>query len=238
MFQLSQSPASLEFLVGRGLVEFCMDNRTMGSFLLISKLCHVPDGCRRLSDLGAILWTFEILQNKENEPPLLRGALVLTSRIILSGGFPSEIADRVFDSVMPVVMKHSKVGEIIGPAFAALALCVRQAPAKVVETRGTQVASVVLSIFIRDVKVAVNIVTFLFECAESGLVGDVLQVRAALPTVVKALEEHMNDEMIVERAVGLLVLCGHQRADELLRAAVKRFPESQFLARFLSVGGP
>jgi hypothetical protein len=238
MFQLSHSPASLDFLVGRGLVEFCMGNRTTGSFLLISKLCYVPDGCRRLSDAGALLLAFEILENKENEPTLLRAALVVTSRIILTSGFATEVAARVFDCVMPVVLKHSKAGEIVGPAFAALALCVRQAPAKVVETRGVQVASVILSIFTREVKVAVNTVTFLFECADSGLVPDVLQVRAALPTVVKALEEHMDDEMIVERAVGLLVLCRHQRADALLQAAVQRFPQSQFLAKFLSVGGP
>jgi hypothetical protein len=97
-------------------------------------------------------------------------------------------------------------------------------------------ASVLLSLHMRHPLAAQHIVTFLYECSQSGLMPELVEVAPLHGTVMKALTEWPSNQPIVERAVVLAVLFEHPQKETLFRAAMIQFPESDFLKWFLAKG--
>jgi len=171
---------------------------------------------------------------------MLRAALILIARLFLcvekDGG--SALGARVFDAVMPVLIAHTKVPEIVSNGFAVLTLCVPLAREKVTERKAVTAASVMMSVHNDDRGVVSNIMAFLYACAGNGELQEIKGNRAVLPTAMKALKAHADGETIVERGVGLAILCDHPNKEVLLRSALVQFPASSFLRQFVSVISP
>ena len=245
LFQIANTAELLTSIVDKGVVQKCLGHRTTGSFLLLSKLSNVPAALQQELSAGMEAWAMEILENKESEAPMIRGALILVTRIMLTYPVPEEgkakdpevvaKAEKLFDIVMPILLANTKVPELVTSGFALLALCVPFAPEKVTEKKAIPAASVMMSVYNNDHSVASNIMTFLYECANNGKLQEILQNKAVLPTAMKALSTHPGSEVLVERGVALAILCDHPKKEILLRSALVQFPESKLLKRYIPI---
>ena len=59
--------------------------------------------------------------------------------------------------------------------------------------------------------------------------------RALIPTVMKMIKQYTSFGTIVERAVGILIICEHPNRKEILRSAIMQFPESDFFKKYIDV---
>lgn len=245
IFQSANTAELLAAVVEKGVVKICFKHRTTGSFLLLSKLSNVPAALQEEIEGGMEGWAMEVLENKESEGPMVRGALIFMTRIMLGYGVPEKgkekdpvvvaKSEKLFDVVTSILLANTKVPELVTSGFALLSLCVPFAPDKVTEKKLITAASVMMSVFNDDASVASNIMTFLYECATNGKLEEILQTRAALPTAMKALRTHQYSEVLVERAVGLAVLCNHPKKEILLQSALVQYPESKILKQYIHI---
>ncbi|KAK8894808.1 hypothetical protein M9Y10_023246 [Tritrichomonas musculus] len=146
-----------------------------------------------------------------------------------------EMYQKMFPIIWKAIMANTKDKAIVSNGYATLALSAAHATKQVTELKAIRASSAILAIHTNEIIVAQNIVTFIFNCADNGLLKEVLEVKAALPTVMKVLTTFPHSQSIVERAVGLAVLCDHPNKVKLLEAGLLEFPNDEFLARFVSI---
>lgn len=228
---LSSSPNQLLEVASQGFIEKAWESKCEGSFCLLSRLCTIPEYCKKIIDLGILDWSFQNLTKEDATPKLLSASIIVFIKIILLEEHPP-IEGKVFDAVAPVIIAKNKLPDVVSSGFAALSLCLPEAADKILGSRILTAASVLLSYFMDDIVVATNIITFLYECASAGKAEDIKQARAVFNTSMKALQNHPDSEVLVERAVGLAILCDHPNKDTLLSAALQQFPQSKFLQQF------
>lgn len=142
---------------------------------------------------------------------------------------------KLFPIIWKVVMSNNKDKIIVSNGYATLALCAAHSTKQITELKAIRASSAILAIHTNDMVVAQNIVAFMFNCADNGLLNEVLEVKPALPTVMKVLTTFPHSQSIVERAVGLAILCDHPNKVKLLEAGLLEFPKDEFLSRFVSI---
>jgi hypothetical protein len=239
LFGLAHSIEAAAVLVDHDIVELCMDLRTAPSFMLLSRLCNSLEGSRRIDTLGGLPWVLGVLGAADSPLPMVNAAMVIAGRLLVLSCAENrpDLAERsevIVDLLMPIVLAHSKTAEVVGLAYGVLAVAVEFVAPRIIEKRAVQAASVMLSIHSKDLAAAINLVTFIFACVEAGLAEHVKQVRAAVPTIVKSIQDHPDCDVLVERAVGVAILCGHPDGPALLNAALQKFNDSEFLRRFVT----
>ncbi|KAH0790360.1 tetratricopeptide repeat protein [Histomonas meleagridis] len=243
LFQIASSPSLLVELINQEIIEIILEKKTMGALLLLSKLSLVPELLKQAETLGAIDWIFEMLKKENiNEAEIIAASLIF-SRILLRKISNEEKenrilkANKIFDALAPLLMKNTKNEEVVATTFAAFSIAVNYAPEKAKEFKLIRLASVLLAMHMKMEDVAQNLVAFLYEAANSGLLDDVKEVKPALPTVLKALSQYPSNEAIVERSVALAYLLDHPNKMDMLRAALMQFNNSNFLKVFIAQNG-
>ncbi|OHT15215.1 hypothetical protein TRFO_42652 [Tritrichomonas foetus] len=238
LYYIASSPSHVSRVADIGIMKDILQRRTIGALMLLSKLCQDPELLIEASENGANEWVLQMAHDHGCEhSAVMHAACVYYSRLLLNRkdevneAKKDEIA-QMFDTFAPVVMKNAKSQEVVSSVFAAFALGVRFATEKVKQHKIVNLASVILSIYIKNPAISQNIVTFIYECADNGLVDDIKAVPAAVTTVMRAFTENPSAQTIVERAAAVAFLCDHENKDKLLGAALMQFPESKFLLDF------
>ncbi|KAH0785869.1 hypothetical protein GPJ56_010269 [Histomonas meleagridis] len=247
IFQIANNEELLVKANEKGIVEICMQKKTSGAMMLLSKICIIKDALKKAINGGALDWSFELLETKDLEIQLYRASMIVITRYFLTIPLPEEgkevekrvkeLSERVFDDINPIILSSTKVPELVSCAFGTISLCVPYAPSKVEQYKLIRLASVLLSIYLKEPQIASNIVSFIFECSNYGYLNAIKNDRAVMPTVMKALSVNPKEEMLVERAVILANLCDHQNKTALLQAALLQFPTSKLLKDFITKNG-
>ncbi|KAH0794085.1 hypothetical protein GPJ56_001963 [Histomonas meleagridis] len=232
-----------------GIIKQCFMHKSKGSLLLLSKICAIPIACKDAVDNGVLDWCIDELNVKDNDPNNLRAPMLLITRYLLTVPLPSECDDqkppaeiveftqKVFDIVMSNVVSNSKSSEIVSCAFGILALCVPFSVESVGKNKAVRAASVMLAIYCNDISVATNIVTFLYEALKYGCKEQIKSDVAVVKTVAKAIAENPESQLLVERGVIIAYECGHSNGKVMLQAAVKQFPTSDVLRKYVEKVG-
>ena len=229
LFQLAQTVPIVTQIASENIVEKIFDKRSDSSFMLLTKLTQLKDVAVQAEVAGVVPWAFEKLASQDQN--IVAGALLVLASVFASADVKPEVAVEAFDKIVPLIRAATKDNEIVGNGYAALAMCVSKAPQKVTEHQLVRASSAILAIHQNEAIVAQNIVTFLYEVAEAGLVAEINETRAVLPTVMNVLKAFPQVQPIVERAVALAVHCNHPNKDELIKAGIAEFPDSKILKK-------
>ncbi|KAH0793751.1 hypothetical protein GPJ56_002303 [Histomonas meleagridis] len=241
LFQIANSPSLLVELAAEEIVDLIMEKKTKFSLLLLSKLSILPESLKRAEELKASEWIFTILSKDSIEDDEIIASSLILSRILIRNVFLEEEKEeqtkksrQAFDLLVKNVMKNTKNHEIIANAFATFSIAIDYAPEKVKELKMIRLASVLLSIHMGSETATQNLVAFLYESSINGMIDDIKENKAVLPTVMKALSKYPRNEPIVERAVALGYLLNHKNKMDLIKAALTQFPNSSFLKEFVT----
>lgn len=243
LFSIGRTQPQLTQIVADGILDEIFSKRSDSAFILLSKLLAVPQVADRAKTENTLEWALkkinEMISEEPNAPQsitlLVAGLLTVASLFSFTTmELPEEKYVEIFTPIWKAIMKHSKDRSIVSNGFATLAIILPHIKPQVIENKSIRAASAILAIHTEEEIVAQNIVAFLFNCANDGLLSQVLETRAALPTVMKVLIAYPKSLSIVERAVGLAILCNHPNKEKLLEAGLLEFPESQLLLQFLA----
>ncbi|OHS95091.1 hypothetical protein TRFO_38710 [Tritrichomonas foetus] len=234
LYSLTQGEAQLTQVVSEGVLDQIFDRKSDASFMLLSKLIILADVAQRVLTENKVDWILEYVNS--DEPIFVTSALLSLAQFLCHSKIvlPDEKYREIFPSVWKAVMAHSKDKEITSNGYATLALCAPKAIQQVTELKAIRASSAILAIHTNEPIVAQNIITFIFNCADNGLLNEVIETRAVLPTVLKVLTTFPHVQNIVERSVALSVLCDHPNKVKLLEAGLLEFPESDFLKKFVA----
>ena len=237
LYSVSQTESQLTQITSEGILDQIFERKSDAAFMLLSKLLILTDVCQRAMQENAVDWIIEYINSQE--PILITAGLLALAELLLTSNIklPDNKYKELFPMVWKIVRDNTKDKEITSNGFATLALIVPYTKETITELKAIKVASVILAIHTNDAKVAQNIVTFIFNCADNGLLNEVLETRAALPTVLKVLTTFPKEQTIVERSIGLSILCDHPNKVKLLQAGLLEFPDSEFLKKYLPVLG-
>ena len=227
LFQLAMTAPIVTQFAAEDIVGKIFAKKSDSGFMLFTKLTQLKDVAVQAEAAGVIPWAFEKLG--ANDQNITAGALLILASVFASADVKPELAAEAFDKVVPLIRGATKDNEIVANGYAALAMCVRKAPQKVTEHQMVRASSAILAIHQTDALVAQNIVTFLYEVAEAGLVSEITEVRPVLPTVMNVLKAFAQTKPIVERAVAIAVHCNHPNKEELVKAGIAEFPDSKIL---------
>lgn len=233
LFKMAFNMQVLVQLVSDNILEVIFDKKTEAAFMLLSKIVLLKDASQSAFQQGAFEWALKNLES--NEEVLQVGSMGILGSLLLNVDIEEAKASDIFDKVMPKIMAATKNQEIVSNGFGALAAAAPKAKAKVTETRAIRAASAILAIHTEEPDVSQNIVTFLFECAKAGLVSEIMETRSALPTAMNVLKTYPENMSIVERTVGLAILCDHPNKLTLLQAALTQFPDSKVLKPYVTL---
>ncbi|OHS95160.1 hypothetical protein TRFO_10641 [Tritrichomonas foetus] len=242
LFHLAGKEEQSKQIHNEGVTEICLKKRNHGSFMLLSKLCFVPEACQLAVKEGIIDWCLSILNDpKEKQKHLLLGALVLLPQTLLPENNPNIekdgplIYEKIVSAVYSTMMKNTKDSELISNGFATAIVCVPHVPQKIIEQKFIQAASVLLAVHNNDVKTAATILEFLFKLCQTAGADEVKKVNAVLPTAMKALSTHSSHFLVVEYGTGLAIYLGHEKRNELYKAALEILPKSELLQQMKSL---
>lgn len=237
-------PANVHFVVSNTAIpERILSHKSEGALMLMSKLAIDADFLvQNFSESGAA-WILELVKKNPDNLELLIAASIVISKMLVSFDSPEEnqkiLSDEdigvIFDLFSPMAIKYSKNIDAESSFFALFALTTSRkcSIALIKEKKLIRAASAILAIHIKShVGVVQNIVSFFYESADNGLIDEIKETRAVLPTVMNALQQYPSYQPIVERATALAALCGHPNAEKLMKAACDQFPNSLFLLRF------
>lgn len=238
LYHMTITPPLLAQVVAEGMLDVIIEKKTIGALMVLGKISLMKDVVMRAEEEGVIEWVFEMISKHQDNPEIIASCSIYISRVILYQKQPDEVKDkeravRICDLLVPPLMKHTKNIDVVSSVFAALALSASYVPEKITELRIIRAASAILSLHLSNQAICKNIVSFLFTCASIGLVNEINDTRAALPTAMKALSTFAEDQTIVERGVALAFLCNHSKKETLLQSALTQFSESEFLKEFI-----
>ena len=240
LFQTASSPSLIVELLDLNIINLIVEKKTKGALLLLSKLSIVPESLKFAEENGALEWIMKVLANEKVSQEEIIASSMISSRILLRKVTKEEIpehtqkASKIIDAFAPIVTKYSKEEEIIGHIFATFSIAVDYVPEKAKEHNLISLGAELLASHLKFEKIAQNIVAFLYEAADSGLVDE---VKEAVPVIMKALIQHTNNKSIVERAVAVAYLTDQKNKYALLRSAVTKYNESDFLKIFIAKNG-
>lgn len=246
MYQIANNEELLLKVLDLGIVDICIKKHTSGAMMFLSKVSCIQQALKSAVDNGVLDWTFELLEKEGIEVQLYKSAMIVITRYLLSIPLPQdnnveveikEFSSKVFDDVLKVVLANSKIPELAACAFATLSLCIPFAHEKVVEKKAIKAASVFLVMYMNDVSVANNLVTFLYECVNYGYIEEIKNDKAVISTLMKTLAAHPDAELLVERAVVIACEVDHPNKKSMLQAALLQFPDSLVLQKYVTKVG-
>lgn len=237
-------PANVHYIVSSTTVaQRILQDKSIGALMLMSKLA--VDGDFLVANFGdtGLSWILELVKKNPDNLETLIAATIVISKMLISFDnleenqqiLTDEDINVIFDQFSPMTIKHSKNVDVVSSLFALFALTTSRkvSIAKIKEKKLIRAASAILAIHIKThIGVSQNIVSFFYESADNGLIDEIKETKAVLPTVMNALQQYPSYQPIVERATALAALCGHPNAEKLLKAACEQFPNSTFLMRF------
>lgn len=220
------APRALVELASADIVDRIFERRSPAALRLLGRVAVLPACAARAAALGAGDWVAGVLSDSAATADAVAPAALVLAGLLAADGALSSAA---FDSLVPHVRRLSRSAEVVGLSFAAFALAIDHAPAKVREHKLVPLASVLLSLHIGSEDAAQNVLAFLYECARAGFADELRAHSAVLPTAMRALSAFPRNRSIAERGVALARLLGHPRADELTAAARVALGGSPFL---------
>lgn len=234
------------------IIRYIMQRKQIYGLMLLSKLSQSKHALFQAEKLGAVEWLLSILQGILDvdiqdfvlqKKDIIFCAETYLARLLLNRNEEENKAaenekneiSKTVDLLIPIVKKASKSEEIVSICFSYLALATQYIPEKIKELKVVNLASLFLSMHMNFRPATQNIVTFLYETADHAhLVDEIKNVKAVLPTVLKAVHDHPRTQVLVERAAALIYLCDHESKEKLLAAALEQFPKDEFLEKFLA----
>lgn len=232
-----------------GGISKAISAKTKGSLIFLSKACQLRQNARMLeTENGGPDWIFDVISKNTDNLTVLSATSILITHMFMGAADDKEHnlptppveelkkrAEKAYSLMFPAATKFAKEPDLVSNLFAALASCAEFATDYIHQNRAIQAASAILMLNEKDEGCALNIISFLYTCVTSGLVEDVKQTRSAMPTVMKALQQHANNLLLVERAVAIACEVDNPKKLELLKPALEQNPSSPILAKYSSL---
>jgi hypothetical protein len=192
----------------------------------------------RIRTSGAVDWMFEMLADPDTTPVVVEFIVIALANIVHLPDLDDKelewdderLAAQVFQRVVPACKTFYKTHpDIVVRSFQLFTETLHDAKEKAAEMRTIALASVLLVVLMDRFDFVLINMTFLWACAEQGLIAELKAVDKVLPNVMKALGKYTSNQWIVERCVGFAVLMDHPKRIDQLQCAVRQFPQSVFL---------
>jgi len=235
LFHLLKTPSMIAEAENYCILDFITKYKTKSSIILLSRMCSVDEICEIAYRKNILEYTFTILSKVTEEHMVIIPTIITIARIVLR--LPNGIVEKSKDIVghiMPVVLKHSRIHDIISNGFAILSVCTELNPNAIIESRAIQASSILLAMNITEVRVVQSILAFLVSCSRNGLSENINQLPTLLTTVLTAFSQNISNLEIVERSVLLVVNCSHPKSNEFLMLGMKMYPSSKPLKSIYS----
>jgi tetratricopeptide (TPR) repeat protein len=234
---LSVDESAIGFVKGTDLFDQVLRYRNPNALMVMTRMSKDPDVARRIRDSEAVDWMFELLANPDTNSVLIESVVVTFSYISHLTDVGADVdwdgeklARQIFESLVPICRSYYKTNlDIVVRAFQVFTDVLKNAHEKAAEMKVIALASVLLILFIDQLELVLVDVTFLWACADQGLIAELRQVERALPNMMKALEKYTLNQWIVERCIGFAVLMDHPKRMEQLQYGLRQFPNSTFL---------
>lgn len=237
-------PANIHSVVSNtGVAQRILSHKTEGALMLMSKLAIDGDFLISNFSESGVSWILDLVKKSPDNLELLIAASIVISKMLVFADDQDEnqkiLTDDdigvIFDLYSPMTIKYSRNVDAVASFFALFALTTsRKCSIDLIkEKKLIRAASAILAMHIKShIGTVQNIVSFFYESADNGLIDEIKETKAVLPTVMNALQQYPSYQPIVERATALAALCGHPNAEKLMKAACDQFPNSIFLLRF------
>jgi hypothetical protein len=188
-----------------------------------------------------------MLGDRETDPIVLEAAIVVLTNVTQlpdPASLPSNLAwpierisQKLFQTAVPVVLAHHKTRvDLVARAFRLFRECVPYATQALVTAKAIPLASVLIITNLKHIDLVFKIVSFLWVCANAGLVAHLKAVEKVLPNVMKVLELYAEEMPIVETCVAFAYLMDHPKKLEQLQLALRNFPDSKILKALCGSG--
>lgn len=258
LYQLLVKPSIIGYIINStNVIPQILSHKTKGSLMLMSKLSIDGDVLFENSSEMGISWVLDLVKDNPDNTEVIYGGAILISKIILyfddkepaSSDDPTELPHSLtddeirslFDVFSSAALKYSRNPDVVSALFGlfALAVSIEASHQKIKDSNLIRAGSAILAIHLKtNIKVAQNIIAFFYESAISGLAEEISKVKPVIPTVIRAMQQFPTFQPIVERTVALATIFEYPDAEKLMDNALKQFPNSSFLHKFLQSRQP
>jgi len=243
------TPASIQSITNTDVVESIFVSKSVSSMFLLSRISLIPMHCKKVEEIGAIDWVYDMMANNYDKPMIftsgsfiiLRSLVKLspdgsTTQLIGKDNAPNEkeitLVSLAFERIAPILAANPKNVEIVTNSFMIFSVAVKILPNKAVEHRLLRLSSIVLMLHMKDQSLINNVISFLYEAADNGLGNDIKTIPQIMQNVLIALNNYKQNSSIIERVVALSIITEHPNRREIVQSASSIISGSKILAKY------
>jgi len=240
LFSIAVTPQDILPIARKDVVDAVLSHQTEGAIKVLSRIAYVPDIADIVFERGALKWILDYIIGDISEEMVVNSLIAISRvllRLVIRDDLPADSGielqcKKLFEVVVPIIMKKSRAPDVVSNGFACLALGVDFAVEAARSTRAIQLASLTLAMYTIDSKICSNMVAFLYSASQVGMINDIKESKSSLPTLMNVLGAHPDNRTLVERIAALAMLCGAQNKEQIYVAAVQQFPDSSILRKY------
>lgn len=218
------------------------------SILLLAKLSQIPKIVKKIETTNIIDSLMRILNDGVSDNIISSAAIVISQFFVyihdkkdnskvqdlsyMDERIKSlqKIANKVSNHIYPLVHKSPSFTSNILAVFAS---SVAFNTDFIKNNKVISTISTILQSNINNVDIVMNSVSFFYSCTQNSLLDDVKNTKDAATGVLKALENYNENAQIIERSIATLIELGHSSARDFLRTAIRKYPQSQILGKYV-----
>ena len=235
---VNNTNGTLDILKNTNIIEIILKYKTLNALNFLTKLAFNEELANKIKTNEVIEWIFTMLQDNINEKFYIDVCLIVLTRVFQTAvteltPMNKEYAAKCVDNVIPILMKNSKDIEVVRDVYGILIPAIPYAPEKVKAYNILRITSLMISTNIENKNDSYLFLKYVYKCGKQGLVEEIKEVKAILPTILKLIEKYPKIRQIVERVVYLAIILEHPNKIQLLRAALVQFPQSKVLKPYV-----